>query len=97
MQSSYETYSQWEKRTFCDNAARRGRGISVNPQCYDGKREYECTVFYDEYRSTSNSDTMTLCSECRDNLKKSARRHGYGFQSRRLVNEHGHSKQNDGF
>lgn len=82
MQSRHETYSQWEKRTFCDNASRRGRGISINPQCYDGKREYECTVSYDEHGT--ESDTMTLCSECRGNLGKSARRHGYTFSSRRL-------------
>ena len=77
--SIYETYSAWEKRTFCDNASRRGRGVSVKPQCVEGKREYKCTVYYDEHGI--ESDTMTLCSECRKSLKTSARKHGYRFVS----------------
>lgn len=85
MQSAYETYGEWEKRTFYDNASRRGTGVSLK-QCYDGKREYECTVFYDKYRDPKwNSDTMVLCSECREALKREARKHGYGFQSKPIV------------
>jgi len=76
----FETYSEWEARTFCDNASRRGSGVGIKPQCYDGKREYECTVIYNEVES----DTMVLCSECRKQLKKEARRYGYKFKSRRL-------------
>ena len=92
MQSSYETYSDWEKRTFCDNASRRGSGVSVNPQCYDGKREYECTVYYYPDGHTAKlsdgrilgADTMILCAECQRNLRKEARKHNYKFESRKL-------------
>lgn len=81
MKSPYETYSEWKQRTFCDNAYRRGTGVSLKPQCLDGKREYECTVTYNEVES----DTMVLCSECRKHLRKEARRHGYKFKSTKLL------------
>ena len=92
MHSPYETYSDWEKRTFCDNAYRRGRGVGVTPQCHGGKREYECTVYYYGDGHTAKlsngkilgADTMILCAECRSNLKKETRKHGYKFQSRKL-------------
>lgn len=83
-QSPYETYGQYQKRTLCDNSTKRGRGISLNPQCYDGRREYKCTVYYDEYHSASNSDTMTLCSECMKNLRKDCRKHKYQFESKKV-------------
>lgn len=91
-QSPYETYSDWEKRTFCDNASRRGTGVGLSPQCVGGKREYECTVYYHKDGHTAKlsngrilgCDTMVLCSACRERLKKSARKHGYKFQSKPL-------------
>ena len=79
MQSTYETYSDWEKRTFCDNASRRGSGVGLHPQCVNGKREYECTVFYD--KECISSDSMILCSECQKLLRQEARKHGYKFRS----------------
>ena len=78
--SIYETYSDWEKRVFCDNASRRGTGVGLSPQCVDGKREYECTVSYNEVEK----DTIVLCGECRQHLMKLARKHGYKFHSKRL-------------
>ena len=91
-QSPYETYSDWEKRTFCDNASRRGTGVSVKPQCSSGKREYECTVYYykDGHTATLSNgrilgcDTMILCGECRNHLRREARKHGYKFKSKKL-------------
>lgn len=90
--SPYETYSQWEKRTFCDNASRRGTGVGIHPQCCDGKREYRCTVYYypDGHTSqlsdgrTLGCDTMDLCSECRKRLRSEARKHGYKFMSEKI-------------
>jgi len=78
-QSPYETYRQWEERTFCDNASRRGPGVSLSPQCVNGKREYTCTVIYNEVEK----DTMVLCAECRKHLMTEARKHGYKIQSKR--------------
>ena len=78
--SPYETYNEWEKRVFCDNASRRGSGISLNPQCFSGKREYECTITY----NLVEKDNFVLCKECRDNLKKEARRYNYKFSSKAL-------------
>jgi len=75
--SPYETYAHWEERTFCDNASRRGSGVGIR-QCVSGKREFECIVTYNEVES----DTMALCSECRAELRRDARKHGYQFQSR---------------
>jgi len=79
--SPYETYGAWEKRVFCDNASRRGSGC-FNPQCCDGKREYRCTVIYNQ--GMYDSDTLVLCAECTENLKREARKHGYKFKSKRL-------------
>lgn len=76
-QSPYETYSDFLKRKLCDNSSRLGSGISLTPQCYDGKREYTCTVIYNEVER----DTVTLCKKCRDNLRKDARRNRIGFKS----------------
>lgn len=78
--SPYETYSDWEKRVFCDNASRRGKGVSIKPQCLDGKREFECTVIYNEV----SRSTMVLCSACRQHLKREARKHKYKFKSKKL-------------
>jgi len=80
MKSPYETYDEWEKRTFCDNASRRGTGVSLSPQCVSGKREYKCTVTYNEVES----DTMVLCSECKKALRREARKHGYKFRAEPL-------------
>lgn len=80
VKSPYETLSDWEKRTFCDNASRRGTGVSLSPQCPDGKREYECTVIYNEVEK----DTMVLCAECRKHLMREARKHGYKVHSKKL-------------
>jgi hypothetical protein len=80
-QSPYETYTKWEARTFCDNSSRRGKGVSLTPQCNDGKREFEVTVAYND----AESDTMTLCSECTKNLKADARRHHYKVTVKRLA------------
>lgn len=76
----------------CDNASKNGRGIGVSPQCYDGKQEYECTIHYysdGHVSKLSNgrilgADTMVLCSECRRQLLKEARKHHYKFQSKKL-------------
>lgn len=91
MQSTYETYNHWEQRTFCDNASKRGKGVSLKPQCYDGKREFECTVYYYPDGHTaklSNGrilgyDIMILCSSCKDNLRREARKHSYKFKSKK--------------
>ncbi len=80
MQRQGETYGEWEARTFCDNASRRGTGISLRPQCCNGKREFECTVIYNE--GVYGRDTFIVCRDCRDNMKKEARRHGYRFKSK---------------
>ena len=80
MQEIGETYSDWEKRTFCDNASRRGRGISLSPQCVDGKREFECTVIYNKVES----NTMILCSKCKNRLRREARKHHYKFHSEKV-------------
>jgi len=80
VKSPYETYSDWEKRTFCDNASRRGTGVSLSPQCVDGKREFECTVIYNEVEK----DTMVLCAECRKQLMREARKHSYKIHSKKL-------------
>ena len=79
-QSPYETYGEWEQRTFCDNASRRGTGIGVT-QCVDGKREFQCTVTYNKVES----DTMVLCSKCQNQLKREARKHGYKFKATRIT------------
>jgi len=80
-QSPYETYRQWEEHTFCDNASRRGTGVSLSPQCVDGKREFKCTVIYN--KGVYGSDIMVLCAECRKHLMTEARKHGYKIQSKR--------------
>jgi len=72
----------WARLPLCDNAVRNtsvnfGRGIGVTPQCYDNPAKRTVTVYYDKYQEASNSDTMSLCEECRKGLIKSARRHGY--------------------
>ena len=80
VKSPYETYSQWQARTFCDNASSRGTGVGISPQCTNGKREFNCTIFYNDVES----DSMTLCKKCKDNLRKEARRHGYRFKAKRI-------------
>lgn len=81
-QSPYETLGEYFERTLCDNSAKRGRGISLDPKCYDGKREYECTVYYDEHGIETS--TIVLCSECTKNLKKDCRKHKYRFKSKKV-------------
>lgn len=82
IQSSFETYREYQRRTLCDNSTKRGRGISLDPRCYDGGREYECTVSYDEHGI--ETDTMILCSECTRNLRKDSRKHKYRFTSKKV-------------
>lgn len=81
-QSPYETRGEYLNRTLCDNAAKRYRGIGISPKCYDGGREYECTVYYDKHGIETS--TMVLCSECMKNLKKDCRKHKYRFKSKKV-------------
>jgi hypothetical protein len=80
MQRAGETYGEYQRRIYCENASILGTGISVHPQCCNGRKEYRCTVKY----NAVSSDTFELCGQCRDNLKKEARRHGYKFKSVKL-------------
>lgn len=67
---------------FCDNASRRGTGVSVKPQCNQGLRENEVTVIY----NAVDRDTMVLCNECTKHLRREARRHGYKVDIKPLNN-----------
>jgi hypothetical protein len=78
---SYETYGDWEKRVFCDNASRKGIGVGVKPQCSRGLREFEVTVVY----SAVDSDTMVLCTQCTQYLKRETGKHGYKVKTKRLT------------
>jgi hypothetical protein len=80
-QSPYETYSQWEHRRFCDNASRRGRGVSVTPQCHSGHRELDVTVIY--HPGKYGNVSMVLCKACTKRLKSEARRHGYKVHTKK--------------
>ncbi len=80
-QSPYETLGEYYERIYCDNSAKRGRGVNIRPKCYDGGREYECTVYYDKH--DVETTTMVLCSECVKNLRKDCRKHKYRFKSKK--------------
>lgn len=71
----------------CENSFRSGN-YGFNPKCFDGKVEFELSVFYDKYLS-ENSDHLLLCKECTELIKKDARRHGYKvkIQKRKGVNK----------
>jgi hypothetical protein len=83
-QSPYETLGEYYERIYCDNSAKRGRGVNITPKCYDGGREYECTVYYNKYGIERTGPTMVLCSECRKNLRKDCRKRKYRFKSKKV-------------
>lgn len=76
---------RWEverRRLLCDNAhVKRHVTSVVTPSCYDNLAEYVCEVTYNEV----DSDTVYLCAECRERLRREVRRNGYRFRSRRIV------------
>ena len=70
MQKTGETYTEYQKRVLCENSSRLTNHIGVYPQCYDGKKEFEVTITYDN----GEQDTLYLCKECLNNLKRENRR-----------------------
>ncbi len=75
----YETYSEKQHKTLCENSSRLTNNI-VNPQCYDGKKEYEVVISYNDVEN----DTLFLCSNCMNAIKKECKKHGYKVITRRL-------------
>jgi len=79
----------WIRVELCENAVRNtdinyGHGIGVY-QCYDNPSKFSVTIHYtncmgDEF----DQDTMRLCEECLQVLRKSARRNGYRIESARI-------------
>lgn len=79
MQRTGETYRQYQRRTLCENASQLGTSIPV-PSCMNGRKEYKVVVYYNELER----DILYLCKECRDAIKRDARRHGYKVRSAKL-------------
>lgn len=79
MQRIGETYVEYQKRVLCENASRLGIPI-FSPSCESGKKEYEVVVYYNE----AERDILHLCRECRNRIKRDARRHGYKVRTAKL-------------
>ena len=59
--------------TLCENSSKLTNHIGIYPQCYDGKKEYEVTVIYNDVEQ----DILYLCERCMQNLKRDCRKHRY--------------------
>ena len=81
MQRLGETYTEWQKRIYCENSSNLGRGISLTPQCLNGGKEYKVRVTYD---GGYEEDLFYLCKECLRNLKRDCRKHGYKVRAVKL-------------
>ena len=68
----YETYLEKLKRTYCENSSMLTNNI-VNPKCYDGKKEYEVIISYNDVEN----DILFLCANCVKTIKKECRKHSY--------------------
>jgi len=75
-----ETYGEYQRRIYCENASILGSGCSIYPQCYNGKKEYEVIIIYNDV----DKDILYLCKECLENLKKDCRKHGYKVKARKI-------------
>lgn len=53
------------------------------PACYANPAAYICRVIYDPYRGWE--EVLFLCPECRNTVRRWARRKGYAFRSLRMA------------
>jgi len=63
----------------CDNDSSMGHTV-INPQCFKGVPSFKVAVQYNEVES----DTLTLCADCAQAVKRDARRHGYKVTTKRI-------------
>jgi len=75
----YETYQERQHKTLCENSSMLTNNV-VTPKCYDGKKEYEVVISYNDVEN----DTLFLCDACMKMIKRECRKHGYGVKTRRL-------------
>ena len=85
MRSEYWTRTRWKARLFCDNSSMKELDIGLRPKCYDGGREYDCIIHFNEY--DLEPSTVVLCSECAIHLKRDCRKYGYRFQSKKRMSK----------
>jgi hypothetical protein len=67
------------KKIRCDNDSAMGSYKGVM-QCFKGEPMWRVTVYY----NFSDSDTMVLCEECKEAVKKDARKYDYTVSGSRL-------------
>jgi len=77
----YETYTEMQHRTLCENNSSLTNNI-INPQCSDGKKEYEVTILYDG--KYGEKVTLWLCAQCTEVIKKDCKKHGYGISVKEM-------------
>jgi len=62
----------------CENASTTGSNIGI-PQCFNNIAKFKVVVKYD-----GEEDTLYLCQDCMETLRKDARKHGYSVSKNKL-------------
>ncbi len=84
MQRTGETYTEYQKRVLCENSSKLGGHPVVTPQCLDGGKEYRVEVLHHRLDEPGEGETMSLCGDCKDRVKRDAEGHGYRVLVKKL-------------
>ena len=66
---------------ICQNSSNLGN-YPHHPQCYKGIIETKVDIFYN--KSDTDMDSLLLCKECANHIKKDAHKRGYKIFSYRV-------------
>ncbi|MGB9847490.1 MAG: hypothetical protein ACPLRH_08290, partial [Desulfotomaculales bacterium] len=69
-------------KMVCENAL-SGKTRLCYPACYDNPATHVCRIIYDPRRNWEKE--LRLCPECRDVVRRWAKRKGYAFRSLRIA------------